>query len=789
MSGQERSGIPRMPLTVRNVSAQDTVSREAQLPQKMTQQHSFASQNAATSLINPHTRSRAALSKLPSFVSRSHFELDRSNQENASVQATTTPKKRAPPLDHAHIRNLPAYSPSKRSRSSVTGTGSSTTEQSTGTTAALANDLNGIRVAESRRPSESQAPPPAPTRPPPQTSAHATAYVKTLRIDKHLRVAENEPEISQSQSEREIWRQKWRRAFPNFIFHFDSMDDATVRSLTKVIHYLGGAVDQFFSRSVTHVITSRSIPDADGDRAKKEREEAHRLERIREARDKNRADNKKLFRPTFLASRASSSKTAGGESSRHRPIPLFSERNPFEERPAPSPSNNDILVKAQTFGIKVWSHEKLKQMLSMLLDKPLRHAQSAEKQDLSQMLEKEKVYGTLERDPNAARLNFHYFPKGTYYLLVEDATMEHRPIMIHEVTYGRDQSERGESPPWPVVYGQAEGRCPFVRHEPRNRDRTPDEDEAPQLQRREPQQSMRRVVSLNNMARNSGISQAFLRTPSSMHPGRGRQEYPLASGNSVSITSNIASTTSTAFAEHHAGMTVDLPQNRRVAELNRRMHTPYAAQHGRTLHASPASVLAGSAGSGLGIHREGGSSIVPVSRSPVPQPEQGATVRRMLGLTRPEVQAELERPGMRRSVSTGTVARPALALKPGYCENCRVKYDDFNGHILSRKHRKFATDDANFVDIDALILRVARRPLAQYDEDEFTGDDSSCIFFEDVPSSQPEDTAFADDEGSDSAGSFINQYELDDTTHDHDSRTEDAVDAAPTGIGVTPGSF
>ena len=40
---------------------------------------------------------------------------------------------------------------------------------------------------------------------------------------------------------------------------------------------------------------------------------------------------------------------------------------------------------------------------------------------------------------------------------------------------------------------------------------------------------------------------------------------------------------------------------------------------------------------------------------------------------------------------------------PGYCENCRVKYDNFDDHIASNRHRNFACDDRNFRDIDDLI--------------------------------------------------------------------------------------
>lgn len=746
MSTHDR-GASRIPLSVKNISTQDSVARGEPLKAHSGAQPPLPrSQHVLTS---QQTRSRLPISRLPSFVSRSHYDLDRANQENlaprAALEAATTPKKRAPPLDSAHNRNVPAYSPSKRSRSSVTGTGSSTTEASNGTTAALENDLINVRVADTQR-TNLAAPPAAPARHVAQMQPSTAAYTKTLRIDRNLRLPDNDRADTQGRSEREVWRQKWKRAFPSFIFHFDSMDEATVKSLTKIIHYLGGSVDEFFSRSITHVVTSRSIPEATGAHDK-ENDDA---DQQTEGCEKPKVDRKKAFRPAFLTSKVASNKASATEPSRHRPLPLFSERNPFEERPAPTPSSNDILVKAQNFGIKVWRHEKLKTMLSMLLDRPLRHAQEPEKQDLSQMLEKEKIYGTVERDPDAARANFTYFSKHHYYVLVEDATLEHRPIMVQEFIHSREDMARGNAPPWPVLYDHTGGRCPFV--EPKERDRIADERQATIL-RPEPQQTMRRTASLSNITR-SNFGGSLPRTPNSVRPYRGRHEYPMASGNSVSITSNIASTTSTAFTDNHTGVAVGLPQNRRVSDLNRRMHTPYASPHPRAFDASPASIAAGSAGSGLGINRDGNSPVggVSLQRSGF-IPDQGATVRKMLGLTNPASGLNTAHAGLRRSVSTGAAERPPPSNpKPGYCENCRIKYDDFTEHISSRKHRKFATDQGNFVDIDALILRVARPPLPQYEEDP---DSSIDYAVEYLPSSQPEEIAFADDEGSVSAGSDL----------------------------------
>lgn len=39
----------------------------------------------------------------------------------------------------------------------------------------------------------------------------------------------------------------------------------------------------------------------------------------------------------------------------------------------------------------------------------------------------------------------------------------------------------------------------------------------------------------------------------------------------------------------------------------------------------------------------------------------------------------------------------------GYCENCRIRYLEFNKHIKEQKHREFATNQKNFVKIDSFI--------------------------------------------------------------------------------------
>ena len=110
-------------------------------------------------------------------------------------------------------------------------------------------------------------------------------------------------------------------------------------------------------------------------------------------------------------------------------VPIHSDRNPLDEWAQPLPAN-DLLRKAQHFGMKIWRLEKLQNILSLLLADV--GAAEDSRLELSQMLRQEKLHGTTERDPLALRSDFYYFGKHSYYLLVTDATGEHRPVVAAE---------------------------------------------------------------------------------------------------------------------------------------------------------------------------------------------------------------------------------------------------------------------------------------------------------------------------------------------------------------------
>lgn len=78
-----------------------------------------------------------------------------------------------------------------------------------------------------------------------------------------------------------------------------------------------------------------------------------------------------------------------------------------------------------------------------MLDK-LAPENSATDNSLSHLLADEKLHGTRERDFNAPRPDYYYFKPGNKYLLVEDATGRNRPVMVKE--YPAKDRE------WPVLH-------------------------------------------------------------------------------------------------------------------------------------------------------------------------------------------------------------------------------------------------------------------------------------------------------------------------------------------------
>lgn len=354
------------------------------------------------------------------------------------------------------------------------------------------------------------------------------------------------------------------------------------------------------------------------------------------------------------------------------------------------------------------SHTELQLILTRINHHSPNKDKSALQRDpsLPPLLRDEQLYGTRERDPFAPRNDTYYFPANRFYLLVEDSTGEHRPVVIKEY----DKPRKHEDPSWPVLWGGVEGRTGFYHYDGPDihyeRRVPPAAPLAPapaaaadvagksgygSTAARAIAPNLRRAVSLQNVARagQRGYDPALAAGAGAGGYHR-RDSYIAASGNSQIITSNIASATSTAARSGAA-------QASRFGPNGSLVDKRLAVLSNRTVS------VAGGALLGSGTSAAGSSGLARVKQ------QSGATAGRAGLLTR-SVSVDGALHPLRVPVVPAALARDE-PKKPGYCENCRVKYDDFKDHVVSSKHRRFALNPKNWADLDRLLAQIDR-PLA-----------------------------------------------------------------------------
>jgi regulatory subunit for Cdc7p protein kinase len=140
------------------------------------------------------------------------------------------------------------------------------------------------------------------------------------------------------------------------------------------------------------------------------------------------------------------------------------------------PRNADVLHRARELGMKIWALEKLQRMMTTMFDAdtgtqmPHGHntrsnsahsiantiSRSTREADLSQLLRNERINGPSDRDPKVASKEMILF-KGPF-IYVHDIDEKQKPIMVRE--YGKVSNK--EDGDWPQFRSVANGKCPFV---------------------------------------------------------------------------------------------------------------------------------------------------------------------------------------------------------------------------------------------------------------------------------------------------------------------------------------
>ncbi|WWC88450.1 uncharacterized protein L201_003361 [Kwoniella dendrophila CBS 6074] len=370
--------------------------------------------------------------------------------------------------------------------------------------------------------------------------------------------------------------------------------------------------------------------------------------------------------------------------STRRVVNRESSNNPFLD----GTGVTDLAQKAEAMNIKVWTIKKLVDILSRIAP-----VENATRDSLSTLLEDEKINGTRERDLTAPRPDYYYFVPGNKYLLVEDATSKHRTIMVKEYTHNQK-----EGPEWPTLFDG------FLRVSSSMQTNVPVEKirerawslyvERKPFAGEQPPHDLKRSASLR----------AFPTTPKLPEA----QPYHNASGNSVTLTSTIAST-STAGTPVFGGFN-GLPglgsnKDRAIMQMSKRVQVLKgnarlaACKREDPTYSHPSTISSRRASMGYTqptktyMTQDQVVKMLQQAREPVNEPSITVQMRMR----------------NREKVDMGLKGRDQDTAA-GYCENCRLRYTDLSVHIASKKHRRFALNDENFEDLDRLLYAL-QRPL------------------------------------------------------------------------------
>ncbi|KAG9067449.1 hypothetical protein KI688_012232 [Linnemannia hyalina] len=471
------------------------------------------------------------------------------------------------------------------------------------------------------------------------------------------------------------WTQQMANILPRCRFYFDSVDPSMIKKISDVVRRHKGTTTSFFSNEVTHIITTRPVPDESV------------LERIRNQ------DNTEQFPAAQLDPRKTTAK------------PL-TQQVPNAEM--------GILVKALSLGIKIWTLD-----LTLKLLNPLAPglAKQTDDRKLKDMLQYEKVHGvsTVHID-NSTKPDFYAF-QGKY-VLVDDTTGYYRTIMAYDFTAKPSPTEKQ---PWPRLYIQDSDRSPFCLIEPAIK-----ASERLSGARDDKGQEIKQDKDLPNAVQDARPADDQKLSPSAM-----------ASGLVNSITSNIISTTTSTASKPAAA---NPQQDRRVEQLEKRALNATKVEAGVSTDFVKKQEFARP----LDVARQdkGGATVGSATQDIVPDREAIADAEsKMQPPTLPvkhnsglAISANNERAvaqghdtlvPVRREANNALSTHPILETpvshtakhkeakdyrKQRYCENCRGFFENFEKHIESPAHRKYAHDASKFAQLDILLAKLQRKP-------------------------------------------------------------------------------
>ena len=372
---------------------------------------------------------------------------------------------------------------------------------------------------------------------------------------------------------------------------------------------------------------------------------------------------------------------------------------PEAETRKQAPAQVNVLQKAKDLGIKIWTVEKLQRILMVILNdsQPMHghntrsntanavaQPRAVKQNDLSQMIKNEQLHERGDREFGLG--NTDLIPLKGLYIYIRDMNEKTKPIMMRE--YPKVQKrEEGE---WPQFRSASVGKCPFVEEDPQSkklaeRERLMEKEREKVAKAKAQEKAARRRLPARThleemrpptvnaralkenhqllpppLAQSSTIGKA-VPGPAFQRPGFIRGE-PMASGMQQSnITSAIRSQmiSSTAPAPGaKAGTSREIHDlQRKVFERNNGPVGLIPSQRMTDIAGTAARMTA----TNTRAAKQKAQEKLGYRPEPVPEEDEDEPEQAVKETKRSSVQrTERKEP------------------KPGYCENCREKFDDFD---------------------------------------------------------------------------------------------------------------
>ncbi|KAJ5773077.1 Regulatory subunit Dfp1/Him1 central region [Penicillium paradoxum] len=506
------------------------------------------------------------------------------------------------------------------------------------------------------------------------------------------------------------WQRHYRKAFPQFVFYFDSIPEDLRRRCSRQVNALGAREEKFFSRLVTHVVTSRPIPP-----------EATTPAEPEATADNTHGDgNVQTVNPSLLE--------RNGEPHLHVSLKTEARRDQ---------GNMDILQRARQMGMKIWALEKLQRMIATINDSDIGAQYEAARakaaggiaangkgeNDLSRVLRQELLNGPSDRDPLASMEMLMF--KGPF-IYIHDMNEKSKPTMVRE--YSRVAKRQDGS--WPQFRSAPLGKCPFIDEPPsrkeydRHRSRHHKEKKASSRKADGKHDTKpKATVPTQETTEADTTAETAPSKPSIREEERVSPPTQVECGKPSCDETNHERKSSESFIPPHFPRTGPFYTGNEPAASGVQPSNMTSAIRSQMISSTAAApgAKAGLSKEVHGLQRkvlEKGTGGFTVGSMAAPQRRDGSTTVAMKNNLNPLENPTPDTKKIKQS-SLKELARSVKGMKKNSKRNPNgAEIPNLDIHTLTRKHRRFAANSTNWAELDALLFEIQRPLKDEYDYDD-----------------------------------------------------------------------